>query len=398
MMAMSILAIVALGFAASTALGLRTVLFARQRQTASELASGRLEHLRSVPYSQVALSTAPVHSTDPGNPDYAVSSDGTTYTPSGGTAEALVVDTTNGGVLHFEDPVQVGSTLMRIYQYVTWVDDPAIPGPQNYKRVTVVVEYRAPSVNGVSRTVSQSSLFTTGTVTIGATTTTTPASTTTLPATTTTSSSTTTTTPSACPGDHSAPTGTDTLNGSSGAQAGFTAAASLTVTVNLTDSCTPIQMRFSNDGSTWGSWVTYDPLNPTVSWALAAGDGTKSVTMQAQDGVGNTVTLSPATIVLDTTKPTQPSSFSPSATCSGANRTVTLSWGVSTDAHFSGYRVYRSTDGVSWQALLTTTSTSTTDVTKKSLDSVRYYVVGYDQAGNESTATATVSYVKNQCS
>jgi len=156
-------------------------------------------------------------------------------------------------------------------------------------------------------------------------------------------------------------------------------------------------MRFSNDGSTWGSWVTYDSLNPTVSWALATGDGTKSVTMQAKDGVGNTVTLSPATIVLDTTPPTKPSSFSPSASCSGSNRTVTLGWGVSTDTNFSGYRVYRSTDGVSWSSLLTTTSTSTTDVTKKALDSVRYYVVGYDQAGNESTATATVSYVKNQC-
>src|SRR5262245_61213497 len=56
MTAMSILAVVALGFATSTALGLRTVLLARQRQTASELATARLEHLRSVPYSQVALS------------------------------------------------------------------------------------------------------------------------------------------------------------------------------------------------------------------------------------------------------------------------------------------------------------------------------------------------------
>jgi len=157
-------------------------------------------------------------------------------------------------------------------------------------------------------------------------------------------------------------------------------------------------MRLSNDGTTWGSWVTFDSSNPTASWALASGDGTKTVRLQAQDGVGNTVTLSPATIVLDTTKPTTPSSWSPHASCSGTNRTVSLSWGVSTDAHFSGYRVYRSTDGVSWSVLLTTTSTSTSDVTKKSLDSVRYYVVGYDQAGNESTPTGTVAYVKNKCS
>jgi hypothetical protein len=398
MTAMSILAIVALGFATSTALGLRTVLLARQRQTASELASARLEHLRSVPYSQVALSTAPVHSTDNENPDYEVSADGSTYTLGTGAHEVLVVDEADGGVLHFEDPVQVGSTLMRIYQYVTWVDDPAISGTQDYKRVTVVVEYKAPSVNGVSKTVSQSSLFTTGTVTVGAATTTTAASTTTIAATTTTSTPSSTTTSSACPGDTSAPTGSFTLNGSSGAQAGYTAAASLTITVSLTDSCAPIQMRFSNDGATWGSWVTYDSLNPTASWALASGDGTKSVTMQATDAVNNTVTLSAATIVLDSTKPTTPSSFTAHATCSGTNRTVSLSWGVSTDTNFSGYRVYRSTDGVSWSSLLTTTSLSATDTTKKALDSVRYYVVGYDKAGNESAPTAIASYVKNKCS
>jgi prepilin-type N-terminal cleavage/methylation domain-containing protein len=405
--AMAILAIVASGFAVSVAIGLRGVAFARQQQVASDLATARLEHLRSVPYAQVALSSQPIHSTDPTNADNGVSSDNTSFDVTGqGSYEPLVVDTNNGAVLHFEDPVQVGSTLMEIYQYVTWVNDPTIPGTQDYKRVTVVVQFHTPTQTGVSRTVRASSLFGTGDVvvvgtstTIGGTTTTVGATTTTAAATTTTTSgATTTTTAGPCPGDHSAPTGTDTLNGSAGAQAGFTAAASITVTMNLTDTCTPILARFSNDGVTWSTWITYDPLNPTVAWALGSGDGTKTVSFQTKDNAGNQTQFSNASITLDTTLPSTPTFLNRTVTCSGANRTVNLSWGISNDTNFTGYRVYRSTDGVTWSSLLTTTSTAASDTHKKSLDSVRYYVVGYDAAGNESAATSMVSLVKNQCS
>lgn len=414
--AISILAIVGTGFMVSVGLGLRGAAFARQQQTASDLASARLEHLRSVPYSQVALSSAPVHSTDPTNADYGVSADNTSFDVTGtGSYEPLVVDTTNGAVLHLENPVQVGATIMEIFQYVTWVDDPSIAGTQNYKRVTVVVEYKAPTVNGVSRVVRVSSLFTTGnvvipatTTTIAATTTTTtaptttttaPTTTTTVGGTTTTVAGTTTTTAGPCPGDHAAPTGTDALNGSSGAQAGYTAAATITVTMSLTDACTPIQARLSNDGgATWGTWVTYDPLNPTVAWALTTGDGLKTVSFQTKDAAGNTATFTNATITLDTTAPTPPPSITRTVSCSGVNRTTTLSWGLSTDTNFVGYRVYVSTDGVTWSALATTAGTSWGDTQKKSLDSLRYYVVGYDKAGNQSGATATVSLAKNQCS
>jgi fibronectin type 3 domain-containing protein len=77
---------------------------------------------------------------------------------------------------------------------------------------------------------------------------------------------------------------------------------------------------------------------------------------------------------------------------------VNLAWGVSNDTNFRGYRVYRSTDGVTWGALGTTSSASYSDTHKKNLDSVRYYVVGYDKAGNESNATNLVTLSKNQCS
>lgn len=398
--AVSILAIVAVGFTASIALGLRGVAFARQQQTASDLATARIEHLRSIPYSQVALSSAPTHDTDASQPDYWVSADNTSFDVTGsGAFEPLVTDTVNGGVLHIENPVQVGQTIMSIYQYVTWFDDPSISGTQNYKRVTVVVRYTAPTINGVSRVVRVSSFFTTGNVIVGGTTTTVAGTTTTAAATTTTAAATTTTTAAPCPGDNSAPAGSYTLNGSAGALAGFTAAASITVTENLTDSCTPIQARLSNDGgSTWGAWTTYDPLNPTVAWTLPTGDGAKIVSFQTKDGKGNQTAFSNAIIILDQTKPTTPTSFNRTVTCSGQNRTVTMTWSLSSDANFVGYRLYRSTDGVTWSALLTTTSTSAADTHKKSLDSVRYYVVGYDKAGNESNASSTISLVKNQCS
>ena len=71
-----ILAIVAGGFAVTLGLGLRTVAMARQRQTASDLASARIEHLRSIPYTRLALSSAPAQAFDPTNPDSDVSPDG----------------------------------------------------------------------------------------------------------------------------------------------------------------------------------------------------------------------------------------------------------------------------------------------------------------------------------
>ena len=160
--AMTLLAIVAVGFLTSVSLGFRTVAVARQRQTASEVATARLEHLRNVGYNQVGNDEAPIHSSDPTNPNYFVT--GSNYDVTGnGDNEKLIVDTTNGDVLLFEDPVQVGSTVMEVYQYVTWVDDPGIPGDQNYKRVTVVVRYHAPAANSVNQFVRASTLISPGT-------------------------------------------------------------------------------------------------------------------------------------------------------------------------------------------------------------------------------------------
>lgn len=399
--AITILAIVATGFAVSVSLGFREVALARQRQTAADLASARLEHLRSVPYTQIAVNPAPAHTSDTTNPDYYVSADGTTYDVDGeGTIETLVIDTTSGGVLHLEDPVQVGATVMEIYQYVTWVDDPTITGTQDYKRVTVAVRYKAPSVHGINRIVRATSFFGLGTVTIsGATTTTAGVTTTSVGATTTTAGATTTTAPAtACPGDIDPPTGSFTLNGTSAAEAGFTAGTNVTLNLSLSDPCVPIAARVRNEDSVYGEWFAYDSLNPTVSWALTAGDGEKKVRIEIADAAGNTTQTSDAEIILDTTSPTTPGTLTRTASCSGSTRTVALAWSAASDTYLRGYRIYRSTDGTTWNVLNTTTALTESNSHSKTLDSVRFYVVGYDKAGNESAATNTISLNKNQCS
>jgi prepilin-type N-terminal cleavage/methylation domain-containing protein len=397
--AVSLLAVVAVGFTMSIGVGFKSIAVARQRQTASEVVNARLEHLRSLPYGQVALSTAIAHEPDAGNPDSFVSADGSAYDVTGdGDLEPLVVEASGGLVLHFEDPVQVSTTVMRVFQYVTWVDDPAVTGTEDYKRVTVVAQFRSPAASGVSQFVRASSLFTTGTVTVtdgsSPTTTTVPSAATT---TTTAPSSTTTVPPATCPGDTTAPSGSFSVAGTSAAEAGYTAALNITLTLSFADTCTPIVAKFTNDGSTYGGDVTYDPINRTVSWSLTSGDGTKTVSGRVRDGAGNDRVLNDQNIVVDTTKPTVPGSLTRTIACAGTNRTVTLHWGFATDTNLRGYRVYKSTDGATWHAFATASTLALSDTHKKSLDTVRYYVVAYDKAGNESNATNIVSLAKNQC-
>ena len=72
MVAISILAIVMSGLALSIGIDYKAVALARARQVAESIANQRLEELRDVDYDTMALSSQPVHSTDPANPDYYV--------------------------------------------------------------------------------------------------------------------------------------------------------------------------------------------------------------------------------------------------------------------------------------------------------------------------------------
>jgi hypothetical protein len=169
--------------------------------------------------------------------------------------------------------------------------------------------------------------------------------------------------------------------------------------MSFVDDCTPIVANFNNDGGAYSADVVYDSSNPSATWTLESGDGTKTVGGTVRDGAGNLRTLGGQTIVLDATVPTTPSgSLASSVSCAGSDRTVYLAFGTSTDTNLRGYRVYRSTDGVTFSQLTTVSGSPASDNHKKSLESVQYYVVAYDKAGNESSPTNVVALTKNQCS
>jgi prepilin-type N-terminal cleavage/methylation domain-containing protein len=408
--ALAIVGIVAVGFMLSVNLGFRTIAVARQRTTASELATKRLENLRNVPFERIAINrtllvpTDPLleHSTDANSPNHFISTDNASYDVTGnGDFEPLIVDDVDGEIDYIDDPITVGATVMEVYQYATWVNDPDIVGTQDYKRITVVVRYKAPAANGVSRLLRSSTLFTPGTVIIdqpSAVTTTTgaPVSTTTIP------SATTTTTSPACAGDTTPPTGGFTIGASAGSETGFTAAPTVSLQLSFSDTCEPMVVSFSNDNVTWGADVPYDSASPQISWSLSSGSGIKTVYGRVRDAAGNSVALAPQTVELDENAPTVPGNVNASVSCAGSNRTVTMSWSASTDAegNLRGYRIYRSTDGTTWSQVAATTATTYSDTHSKGLSSVRFYVLSYDRAGNASASAPTpvISLGKNQCS
>src|SRR4051812_5299838 len=138
MVAISILAIVMSGLALSIGVDYKAVALARARQVAEAAANKRLEELRDVDYATMALSETdrPTHSVVSTNPDYYVTpntGNGTTYDVTGaGLNEALIIaDPGEPGIAHIETPVTIGTTVLDVYQYVTWVDDPGIAGNQN---------------------------------------------------------------------------------------------------------------------------------------------------------------------------------------------------------------------------------------------------------------------------
>lgn len=395
--ALTILSVGFLALAAGMGGSFRQIALARQRQGAAEVGNGRIEHLRNVPYANIAVSEDVVHNSDPNHPDYFVDDATNSFDYSGnGTFEPLIEDPTAGQVQHLESPVVVGATTLTVYQYVTWVDDPAISGDQNYRRVTVVVKFLQPASTGVARFVRVSSFFTTGSISFGGSS---PGVSTGSPSPSSTPTPTPSSTAGSCSIDTTPPAGTFSIFSGTVADAGYTASQAVSLAfTGVSDPCTPILIRFSNDNATYGGDIVYDSLNPGSSWTLAAGDGTKSVWGKFRDGRGNEKTVGPKTVILDTTKPTVPGTLARTVACSGEDRTVNLSWGASTDANLNGYRIYKSVNNGPWTELATISATSKSDTDSKNYDSVRYYVVGYDKAGNESNGTNTIALAKHQCS
>ena len=389
--AITVMAIIMSGLALSLSVDYAAVALARTRGVAEAAANKRLEEFRDVDYASLALLSQPTKSTDTTNPDSLVSSSGVTYDVSGKSQnEDLIVAVGTGPVAHLETNVTIGTTVIDIYKYVTWVDVSSIPGTHNLKRLSVVVRYQTLPRGGATRFLRESVILSPGTVSVGASavTTTTTTTTTTLPPVTTTTTLPATT----C--------GSFTVTGASPATAGFSGTATVTLTMSLASCGSTVIVNFSNNGgTTWGADFAYSSTAKTTAWTLTSGDGLKTISARLRNGAaGAPKSLAAKTITLDTTIPTTPVSFTRTASCSGTNRTVVLSWSTAFDTNLVGYRVYRSTDGVTYTLLSTVATLTTSNTHAKSLTSVRFYVIAYDKAGKTANATTTISLAQNQCS
>jgi hypothetical protein len=99
--------------------------------------------------------------------------------------------------------------------------------------------------------------------------------------------------------DTAGPTGSIVIEG----DADYAVSNSVVLTLSASDETGSgvVQMRFSIDGVSWGSW---EPYATTKGWALTTGDGTKAVYVQYRDAAGNASTVYEDTIFLDTADPT----------------------------------------------------------------------------------------------
>ncbi|MCE5314448.1 MAG: right-handed parallel beta-helix repeat-containing protein [Armatimonadota bacterium] len=124
----------------------------------------------------------------------------------------------------------------------------------------------------------------------------------------------------------------------------YTQSTTVDLTLSATDDYSGVyQMRFSNDGSTWSSWVNYQTSS---SCSLTSGDGTKTVYVQFMDNVGRVSGSFSDTIILDTTSPTGSISISNGALYATAT-SVTLNLSAS-DARSGVYQMRFSNDGSTW--------------------------------------------------
>lgn len=157
----------------------------------------------------------------------------------------------------------------------------------------------------------------------------------------------------------------------------YTTSTSVALTVEAVDGkgSGVAQMRFRNEGESWGNWLTYAT---STSWNLRSGDGNKRVYVQFKDYAGLTSEESESydDIILDTAPPSMPV---PNDGVSGWSKdnTPTFTWSPSSDAGSGVAGYYWKVDAGSetW-----TTSTSVT-LPPEADGSHTFYVKAKDNAG-----------------
>lgn len=134
-----------------------------QSQVANDIAQREIEALRAVPYTKLAMTSVPAHSTDPSDPRYRVASGGFALARDGSNSWPMVVNggalvkggTVSGGVVDpGPTPFTSGDVSGTIQRFVVWQDDPRCedlhcPGSQDFKRVVVAVSLDTTASGGV---------------------------------------------------------------------------------------------------------------------------------------------------------------------------------------------------------------------------------------------------------
>jgi Tfp pilus assembly protein PilV len=143
-----------------------------ERRTAlAHRAQLELERLQSMPYAQLAMISAPTHSTEASNPDYYATSSSYQFGESGTESESLVLAAkavecattteTECGVVASSPSSRLctqkvgacewvdGNVTGRLYDFITWHTDKncgaGCPSKENYKRLSVVATATATS-------------------------------------------------------------------------------------------------------------------------------------------------------------------------------------------------------------------------------------------------------------
>jgi hypothetical protein len=191
--------------------------------------------------------------------------------------------------------------------------------------------------------------------------------------------------------DTAAPTGTISIN------SGATYTKSTNVTLNLsatnpTAGDPVMDMRFSNDGTTYGSWV---PYAASKSYTLPSGDGQKTVYVEFRNGAGAVSAPAHHTITLDTTAPVITHAPAPSfyqGQLATTAAPITISWaGTDATSGIKHYDLMESVDGGAFSLVASPTAAKVTEPLNPGHSYV-FRVRAIDNAGNVSAFTSAASF------
>jgi type II secretory pathway pseudopilin PulG len=157
-----ILIVGALGVFGIVEAGTRNVFRAEQSQMVANLLQQEVEKLRGVPYSELALTSLPSHSSEAENPNSRIYNTDSFYTGRDDTGLKPLVykgdmsegETIKGGTV---DPgptsVQIGDLKAKVYRYVVWDTCPSTlcQGGKYLKRAVVVVRLDTTAPGGSPR-------------------------------------------------------------------------------------------------------------------------------------------------------------------------------------------------------------------------------------------------------